>query len=179
MRMPSKKTVDQLREETSRPELWEQVEGFTSLIRPKAIRLTPTLAKRLTKLASIHGAENAEKLAKRWLVERIDNELALKDIDNNPPFGFILQGESYRSESISLFLLNNSKHLIALTDERLDRLLSAAVIFNRDHDVDVSGETGLGPSRNSQASHQCPAQPEHVHRLCQIGQSGSEAVHQA
>ena len=77
MHTPSKKTVDQLREETNRPELWEQVEGFTSLTRPKSIRLTPTLAKRLTLLASIHGVHSPEELAKRWIVERIDYELEL------------------------------------------------------------------------------------------------------
>ena len=77
MRTPSKKMIGQLQTEANKPELWEQVEGFTNLSRPQTIRLTPTLAKRLTLLASIHGAKSAEELAKRWLVERIDYELEL------------------------------------------------------------------------------------------------------
>lgn len=73
----SRKTVTRLRAEANRPELWERVEGFAKLTRPAAIRLTPTLAKRLELLAAIHGAVDAEDLAKRWLVERINYELAL------------------------------------------------------------------------------------------------------
>jgi hypothetical protein len=74
---PSKKTVAQLRADADRPELWERVEGFTKVTRPAALQLTPTLAKRLTRLAAFHGVDNAETLAKRWLAERIDYELAL------------------------------------------------------------------------------------------------------
>jgi hypothetical protein len=74
---PSKKTVERLRAETDRSELWEQVEGFTGLTRPVAIRLTPTLAKRLSTLAAFHGTGSAEELAKSWLAERIDYELDL------------------------------------------------------------------------------------------------------
>jgi hypothetical protein len=77
MSRPSKKTVMRLRAEANRPELWEQVEGFTRLVRPAVIRLTPTLAKRLNRLAVFHGAGSAEELAKRWLAERIDYELGL------------------------------------------------------------------------------------------------------
>ena len=73
----SKKTIERLRAEASRLELWERVEGFTGLARPAAIRLTPTLAKRLHTLAVFHGANSAEELAKRWLAERIDYELGL------------------------------------------------------------------------------------------------------
>lgn len=74
---PSKKTVERLRAEANRPELWERVKGFTALARPAAIRLTPTLAKRLHTLAVFHGTGSAEELAKRWLAERIDYELDL------------------------------------------------------------------------------------------------------
>lgn len=74
---PSKKTVARLRAEADRPELWERVEGFTQVTRPTTLRLTPTLAKRLTRLAAFHGVNNAEALAKRWLAERIDYELDL------------------------------------------------------------------------------------------------------
>ncbi len=77
MGQSSRKTVTRLHAEATRPEHWDRIEGFTKLIRPAAIRLTPTLAKRLELLASIHGAVDAEDLAKRWLVERIDYELAL------------------------------------------------------------------------------------------------------
>ena len=77
MPRPSKKTVAQLRADADRSELWERVEGFTKVTRPAALRLTPTLAKRLTRLAAFHGVDNAETLAKRWLAERIDYELAL------------------------------------------------------------------------------------------------------
>jgi len=77
MNKPSKKTVVRLRVEADRPELWERVEGFTELARPEAIRLTPTLAKRLNTLAVFHGTGSAEELAKRWLAERIDYELDL------------------------------------------------------------------------------------------------------
>jgi len=73
----TKKTVMRLRTEANRPELWERVEGFTGLSRPPAIQLTPTLAKRLTMLATFHGAGSAEELAKHWLAERIDYELSL------------------------------------------------------------------------------------------------------
>ncbi len=73
----SRKIAARLRAEANRPGLWERVEGFTKLTRRVAIRLTPTLAKRLELLASIHGAADAEELAKHWLVERIDYELAL------------------------------------------------------------------------------------------------------
>ena len=74
---PSKKTAARLRAEAARPELWERVEGFTRVTRPTALRLTPTLAKRLTRLATFHGVDNAETVAKRWLAERIDYELDL------------------------------------------------------------------------------------------------------
>lgn len=74
---PSKKTAARLRAEAGRPELWERVEGFTEATRPTALRLTPTLAKRLTRLAAFHGVDDAETLAKRWLAERIDYELDL------------------------------------------------------------------------------------------------------
>ena len=77
VKQPSKKTVARLRTEINRPEKWEQIEGFTGLSRPSAIRLTPTLAKRLNALAIFHGTRNAEELAKRWLAERIDYELDL------------------------------------------------------------------------------------------------------
>jgi len=73
----AKKDVARLRAEADRPELWERVEGFTRLTRPTAIRLTPTLAKRLNTLALFHGTGSAEELAKRWLAERIDYELGL------------------------------------------------------------------------------------------------------
>ncbi len=74
---PSKKTAERLRAEANRAELWERAEGFTGLTRPAAIRLTPTLAKRLNTLAVFHGTGSAEELAKRWLAERIDYELDL------------------------------------------------------------------------------------------------------
>jgi hypothetical protein len=74
---PSKKTVARLHAEANRPELWERVAGFTQLTRPAAIRLTPTLAKRLNTLAVFHETGSAEELAKRWLAERIDYELGL------------------------------------------------------------------------------------------------------
>jgi len=77
MRKVAKKTLARLRVEANRPELWEKVEGFTSLTRPPAIRLTPTLAKRLNTLAVFHGTTSGEELAKRWLAERIDYELGL------------------------------------------------------------------------------------------------------
>ena len=73
----TKKIVARLRTEANRPELWERVEGFTSLVRPTAIRLTPTMAKQLNTLATFHGAHSAEELAKQWLKERITYELAL------------------------------------------------------------------------------------------------------
>jgi hypothetical protein len=76
-KQPSRKVVAQLRAEADRPELWEQVEGFTNLVRPAAIRLTPTLAKQLNTLAVLHGANDGEELAKQWLNERITYELAL------------------------------------------------------------------------------------------------------
>jgi hypothetical protein len=79
MRKITKKEITLLRAEASQPEKWEKVEGFTNLTRPAAIRLTPTLAKRLNTLAAFHGTENAEVLAKRWLTERIDYELGLID----------------------------------------------------------------------------------------------------
>jgi hypothetical protein len=66
-----------LRAEANRPELWERVDGFVGLARPAAIRLTPTLAKRLNTLAMFHGAGTAEELAKRWLTERVAYELEL------------------------------------------------------------------------------------------------------
>ncbi|MBI3246852.1 MAG: hypothetical protein HYZ50_10130 [Deltaproteobacteria bacterium] len=74
---PSKRILAHLRAEADRPDLWEAVEGFSKLSRPAAIRLTPTMAKRLNTLAEIHGSANAEELAKRWLAERIDYELNL------------------------------------------------------------------------------------------------------
>ena len=74
---PSKKIVTQLRAEATCPELWERVEGFTKLSRPTAIRLTPTMAKRLNTLAVVHGSDSAEELAKHWLAERIEYELNL------------------------------------------------------------------------------------------------------
>ena len=77
MRKITKKEIARLRAEASQPEKWEKVEGFTGLVRPEAIRLTPTLAKRLTTLAAFHGTKSAEELAKRWLVERIEYELGL------------------------------------------------------------------------------------------------------
>ena len=77
MRGPSKRTATRLRAEANRADLWERVEGFTKLIRPAAIRLTPTMAKRLNTLAAFHGARSAEELAKHWLAERIDYELGL------------------------------------------------------------------------------------------------------
>jgi len=77
MKQPSKKTVARLRAETDRSEKWELIEGFTGLLRPSIIRLTPTLAKRLNALAIFHGTKSAEELANRWLVERIDYELDL------------------------------------------------------------------------------------------------------
>ncbi|MGH7962085.1 MAG: hypothetical protein ACRERD_09720 [Candidatus Binatia bacterium] len=72
-----KKIATRLQGEANRPELWERVEGFTKLTRPTAIRLTPTLAKRLHSLAAFHGATSAEELAKHWLAERITYELGL------------------------------------------------------------------------------------------------------
>lgn len=77
MAQTSRKTVARLRAEADRAELWERVEGFNKLPRPAAIRLTPTLARRLELLASIHGVADAEDLAKRWLAERINYELTL------------------------------------------------------------------------------------------------------
>lgn len=77
MRKLTKTAVARIRAETNRPEQWERVEGFTGLTRPAAIRLTPTLAKRLDTLAAFHGVGSAEELAKRWLAERIIYELAL------------------------------------------------------------------------------------------------------
>ena len=77
MGQASRKTATRLRAEANRPELWERVEGFTKLTRPSTLRLTPTRAKRLELLALIHGAADAEELAKRWLGERIEYELAL------------------------------------------------------------------------------------------------------
>jgi hypothetical protein len=77
MRKLTKTAIARLRAETNRPEQWEPVEGFTSLARPSAIRLTPTLAKRLNTLAAFHGVGSAEELAKRWLAERIGYELEL------------------------------------------------------------------------------------------------------
>jgi hypothetical protein len=74
---PSKRAIERLRAEAERPELWERVKGFTGLTRPVAIRLTPTLAKRLNTLAMFHEAGSAEELAKRWLAERVDYELGL------------------------------------------------------------------------------------------------------
>lgn len=73
----TKKETTQLRVQAHRPELWESVEGFTGLTRSAAIRLTPTLAKRLNTLAAFHGVGSAEELAKRWLAERITYELEL------------------------------------------------------------------------------------------------------
>jgi hypothetical protein len=77
MKQPSKKTVARFRAEADRSEKWELIESFTGLSRPSAIRLTPTLAKRLNALAIFHGTKSAEELAKRWLAERIDYELDL------------------------------------------------------------------------------------------------------
>ena len=77
MRKMTKKEVARLRTEANQPGKWERVEGFTGLVRPKAIRLTPTLAKRLNTLAALHGVGGAEELAKRWLAERITYELEL------------------------------------------------------------------------------------------------------
>lgn len=77
MSRPAKKTVMRLRIEGNQANLWERVEGFTGLSRPPAIRLTPTLAKRLNTLATFHRTGSAEELAKRWLAERIDYELSL------------------------------------------------------------------------------------------------------
>jgi hypothetical protein len=74
MTQPSKKTVARLRAETDRSEKWELIEGFTGLSQPSAIRLTPTLAKRLNALAIFHGTKSAEELGKRWLAERSDYE---------------------------------------------------------------------------------------------------------
>jgi hypothetical protein len=77
MRKLTKAAVTRLHAEANRPELWERVESFTNLVRPSAIRLTPTLAKRLKVLATFHGVGSAEGLAKRWLAERITYELEL------------------------------------------------------------------------------------------------------
>jgi hypothetical protein len=77
MRKIVKKDTARLQVEVDRPALWEKVEGFTNLMRPPAIRLTPTLAKRLNTLATFHGKASGEELAKRWLAERIDYELGL------------------------------------------------------------------------------------------------------
>ncbi|NOT53175.1 MAG: hypothetical protein HOP18_01080 [Deltaproteobacteria bacterium] len=76
MRKLTKTTIARLRAETNRPEQWAPVEGFTGLVRPKAIRLTPTLAERLHTLAVFHGVGSAEELAKRWLAERVNYELS-------------------------------------------------------------------------------------------------------
>ena len=77
MRKLTKTAIARLRTETNRSAQWEPVEGFTSLVRPSAIRLTPTMAKRLSMLATLHGVGGAEELAKRWLAERITYELEL------------------------------------------------------------------------------------------------------
>lgn len=73
----SKKSIAQLRSEADRPELWEQVEGFTRLSRPLTLQLTPTMANRLKTLAEFHEAGSPQELAKRWLAERVDYELQL------------------------------------------------------------------------------------------------------
>lgn len=77
MRKLTKTAAARLQAEANRPELWDRVEGFTNLVRPSAIRLTPTLAKRLKTLAAFHGVGSAEELGKRWLAERITYELEL------------------------------------------------------------------------------------------------------
>lgn len=77
MRKITKKDTARLQAEANRPELWEKVEGFTGLTRSAAIRLTPTLTKRLNTLTVFHGTGSGEELAKRWLAERIDYELDL------------------------------------------------------------------------------------------------------
>lgn len=79
MKQPSKRDLIKIKEDVSKAQNWEKVEGFTAS-RPTSIRLSPKLVHDLQELAELHGEKSYQALLKRWVTEKVSYEMELIEL---------------------------------------------------------------------------------------------------